>query len=73
MERKKFIILIIIFVLLLITGAVVLRTHKTDNPSLIKDSNATPWNGEQSLPRAARAHENAIAIPGFVEFSVYLG
>jgi len=73
MKRKKFIILIIIFVLLLITGAVVLRTHKTDNPSLIKDSNATPWNGEQSLPRAARAHENAIAIPGFVEFSVYLG
>ena len=62
MKRKKFIILIIIFVQLLITGAVVLRTHKTDNPSLIKDSNATPWNGEQSLPR--EAWKSGYIVPG---------
>ena len=83
------IIVIIVLTLLLIFGAAeVLRTHRTDKESLIKNDNAIPWNGEQSLPRAARARAqgNAIAIPGFdelvfiekekkqtVEFSVYLG
>lgn len=65
--KNVFIFLIVILVLILTIGAVVLRTHKTDNPSLIEDRNATPWNGEQSLPKAARAQGNAIAIPGFDE------
>jgi len=67
-SKKIIIVLIIIIILLLIFGtAEVLRTHRTDNESLIKDDNATPWNGEQSLPRAARAQGDVIAIPGFDE------
>ena len=55
-SKKLIIVLIIIIILLLIFGtAEVLRTYRTDNEFLIKDDNATPWKGEQSLPKAARA------------------
>ena len=67
-SKRVMIIVIVVLVLLLIFGAEeVLCTHRTDKESLIKDDNAIPWNGEQSLPRAARAQGNAIAIPGFDE------
>lgn len=72
-SKRVMIIVIVVLVLLLIFGAAeVLRTHRTDKESLIKDDNAIPWNGEQSLPRAARAQGNAIAIPGFDEQVIIL-
>lgn len=64
-KNRLVIILIILLLSLLIGLAAVLRTHRTDNSSLITDDNAVPWNGEQSLPRAAQSHNDAIAIPGF--------